>query len=445
MPDEGSANPTPTTPGPTPTQKVLTPSSETRPAKDKQAKKQKPEPTTIAGKLWYNWIKPIGSVVIVVVVVRSMLIDWNDVPTGSMEPEIAVGDRIAVNRLAYALQAPLTGPQIGVPFTPLQWDNPLDGIPQWQWGRPKRGDIVTFWNPVTKVRMVKRIVAEPNDTIAMSGGVMTINGTAATYVDLDAAAEGLPTQTKYLVQSSAGGKKRYDYRDLEYRKETLLGETRTVQYIKQRWLLDAQVLELPNGERALIDEGRIQLGLDEDGEVYQPKTQNPLNTPVVLATAKDGVLYLDGKPVDYNTFAAALLKRYSTGEEAKALANYGLKIEGHRFFIDDKEVSNDLFGTTLGKQAFPKMSQQERAVLIGLDKTLYVVLGRASMSSFGPVTLGEDQYLMVGDNRNNSHDGRAFGPIDRGEITGEAFAVAFSFKDNSYTSPNWKRFFTDLE
>ena len=43
------------------------------------------------------------------VVFRSSWADWNDVPTGSMEPSILVGDRILVDKAAYDLRVPLFG------------------------------------------------------------------------------------------------------------------------------------------------------------------------------------------------------------------------------------------------------------------------------------------------------------------------------------------------
>ncbi len=40
------------------------------------------------------------------------------------------------------------------------------------------------------------------------------------------------------------------------------------------------------------------------------------------------------------------------------------------------------------------------------------------------ITLGEDQYFMMGDNRNNSYDSRFFGPISRDQMFGR---VLFKF------------------
>ncbi|MCK5661955.1 MAG: hypothetical protein KAI17_00645 [Thiotrichaceae bacterium] len=41
-------------------------------------------------------------------VFRSVVADWNTVPTGYMKPTILEGDRILVNRIAYDLRLPFT-------------------------------------------------------------------------------------------------------------------------------------------------------------------------------------------------------------------------------------------------------------------------------------------------------------------------------------------------
>jgi signal peptidase I len=43
--------------------------------------------------------------------------------------------------------------------------------------------------------------------------------------------------------------------------------------------------------------------------------------------------------------------------------------------------------------------------------------------SFGPVRVPEGKYLVLGDNRGNSRDGRFFGFVDRGAILGRAAAI----------------------
>jgi signal peptidase I len=52
---------------------------------------------------------------------------------------------------------------------------------------------------------------------------------------------------------------------------------------------------------------------------------------------------------------------------------------------------------------------------------------------FGPITVPPDAFLVLGDNRGNSNDGRSFGWVARGAILGKAVAVCVH--DDS---PVWK-------
>lgn len=59
-------------------------------------------------------------------------------------------------------------------------------------------------------------------------------------------------------------------------------------------------------------------------------------------------------------------------------------------------------------------------------------------------SIGEGQFFVMGDNRNNSRDSRFFGPVDRSAVLGEATAVALSFDRENYFKPRFERFFSDL-
>src|SRR6187200_2349564 len=92
--------------------------------------------------------------------------DWNDVPTGSMEPTILPGDRILVNKLAYGLRVPFTHTWLA------RWDD------------PSAGEIVIFASPKDGTRLVKRVIAGPGDTIELRNNVLVINGVAQAYSPL---------------------------------------------------------------------------------------------------------------------------------------------------------------------------------------------------------------------------------------------------------------------
>jgi signal peptidase I len=119
-----------------------------------------------ARKFWREWVKPIAVVGVVLCSFRSVVADWNVVPTGSMNPTIAEGDRIFVNRLAYGLKVPFTTIHVA------------------RWDEPKRGEVVVFNSPKDGERLVKRVIGVPGDTIELINNQLLLNGKSATYAPL---------------------------------------------------------------------------------------------------------------------------------------------------------------------------------------------------------------------------------------------------------------------
>lgn len=117
-----------------------------------------------------SWIVSFAVGFAILAPLRSAVADWNDVPTGSMEPTILPGDRILVNKLAYGLRVPFTHTWAAT------------------WGGPRPGDIVVFSSPKDGTRLVKRIVAGPGDTVELRNNVVHINGAPLAYSALPAEA-----------------------------------------------------------------------------------------------------------------------------------------------------------------------------------------------------------------------------------------------------------------
>ncbi len=109
--------------------------------------------------------------VTLMLVFRSALADWNTVPTGSMNPTIIEGDRIAINKIAYDLHFPFTH------------------ISLIKLGDPERGDIVVFDSKASDKRLVKRVVGLPGDVVAMNNNQLSINGQTITYENTNTASD----------------------------------------------------------------------------------------------------------------------------------------------------------------------------------------------------------------------------------------------------------------
>ena len=113
----------------------------------------------------------IVQALILAVLVRTLLFQPFSIPTGSMIPNLLIGDYLFVNKFGYGYS------KYSIPFAPDLFEGRI-----WA-SEPKRGEIAVFKLPSdSSTDYIKRVVGLPGDKIQMKNGVLHINGEAVKRV-----------------------------------------------------------------------------------------------------------------------------------------------------------------------------------------------------------------------------------------------------------------------
>src|SRR5260370_6637515 len=105
--------------------------------------------------------------VLIAVVIRTLLFQPFNIPSGSMKATLLVGDYLFVSKYSYGYS------HFSVPFSPPLFSGRVLSSP------PQRGDVVVFRLPRDdSTDYIKRVIGLPGDHIQMTGGVLHINGKA---------------------------------------------------------------------------------------------------------------------------------------------------------------------------------------------------------------------------------------------------------------------------
>lgn len=109
--------------------------------------------------LLVEYSKAFFPVLLIVLLLRSFLVEPFRIPSGSMLPTLRVGDFILVNKFSYGLHLPV----LRTEFLSL--------------GKPQRGDVVVFKYPENpRIDYIKRIIGLPGDKIAYHDKKLIVNG-----------------------------------------------------------------------------------------------------------------------------------------------------------------------------------------------------------------------------------------------------------------------------
>lgn len=106
-----------------------------------------------------EYSRSLFPVILIVLLLRSFLVEPFRIPSGSMMPTLLVGDFILVNKFSYGLRLPVLDTKF------------LDV------GEPQRGDVVVFRYPKDpSIDYIKRVIGTPGDLIGYYDKKLYING-----------------------------------------------------------------------------------------------------------------------------------------------------------------------------------------------------------------------------------------------------------------------------
>lgn len=118
-----------------------------------------------AQPLIVDYARSLFPVFLIVLILRSFIVEPFRIPSASMMPTLLRGDFILVNKYDYGIRLPVLNTKV--------FDN----------GRPQRGDVVVFRYPEDPaVPFIKRVVGVPGDRLQYTDKNLIINGAK---IDLD--------------------------------------------------------------------------------------------------------------------------------------------------------------------------------------------------------------------------------------------------------------------
>ena len=124
---------------------------------------------------WVEVVKTIVYALLIAGVIRSFLFQPFNIPSGSMEATLQIGDYLFVSKSTYGFS------RYSFPFGLIPFEGRFAVLSQ-----PQRGDIVVFkFPPDNATDYIKRLIGLPGDRIQMRDGVLHINDTAVPKEKLD--------------------------------------------------------------------------------------------------------------------------------------------------------------------------------------------------------------------------------------------------------------------
>ncbi|WP_299247870.1 signal peptidase I [uncultured Aquimarina sp.] len=376
------------------------------------------KPKTATGE----WISSILFAVVAATLVHTYFMQPYTIPTGSLERTLLVGDFLFVSKFHYGARTPMTSvsfPMVHdtIPLVRTKSYNsdiqyPYFRLPGFQ--KIKRNDIVVFSWPVDTVRFfrdpsginvykpidkksnyVKRCVGVPGDSLSIVNGYVHINGKQTELPDR------AQLQFSYSGTTKGG---RFNPQALYDRYKIKAKNPQEFGYNEERFFIKGITKESANKFKNHPNVASISRDIT-------PKGQKAY-----------GVFPNNGKVNwNYDNFGAIYIPE--AGKTVKMdLESFSL----YRRIIEVYE------GSEMGINN--KLSVNKNQVLL-------------NGNPIDTYTFKQDYYWMMGDNRHNSEDSRAWGYVPANHIVGKPVFIWMSWDTNAkglFNKIRWERLFTTV-
>jgi signal peptidase I len=119
-----------------------------------------------------------------------------------------------------------------------------------------------------------------------------------------------------------------------------------------------------------------------------------------------------------------------------------IALHGNQLTINGQPVTWSSANEAWRDYATPLEQKEALVVTETLGTVSHPIMGmphQYALRDFDEITVPADQYFMMGDNRDRSHDSRYFGFVPRDRFLGQANAVVLSFDTGHYLLPRFSR------
>ena len=114
---------------------------------------------------FFGNLKSIFIAIFIALLIRSFIFEPFNIPSGSMKPNLLVGDFIFVSKYSYGFSKHSL--PFSIPLIPTKIFS----------NTPERGDVVVFKTPENnRTDYIKRVIGLPGDKIEIKNGIIFING-----------------------------------------------------------------------------------------------------------------------------------------------------------------------------------------------------------------------------------------------------------------------------